>query len=75
MRKSKNLRFARSTPPRGPFPEKVGILAHPSYTMGQGFTKEYGTMAGGSAGEDILSPLNTLFQFGVVGDHSDGQLI
>jgi polysaccharide export outer membrane protein len=32
-------------------------------------------MAGGSAGANLPNELNTLFRFGVVGDHSDGQLI
>jgi len=32
-------------------------------------------MASGSAGDDLRNQLNTLFQFGVVGDLSDGQLV
>ena len=32
-------------------------------------------MASGSAGGNLVNPLNTLFRLGVVGDLSDGQLI
>jgi hypothetical protein len=37
--------------------------------------KETEAMASGSAGADLLSQLDTLFRFGVVGDLSDGQLV